>query len=53
MQKLELNFIDGENAENICMMDDWLGYFDRDVMAHISFGKHYGFLDQERNVNNL
>lgn len=24
-----------------------------DVMANISFGKHYGFIDEERDVENL
>ncbi|KAF3763420.1 cytochrome P450 [Cryphonectria parasitica EP155] len=53
IQKLETNFVDGENAGKVCMMDVWLGYFAWDVTANISFGRHYGFLDQERDVDSL
>ena len=33
--------------------DDWLGFFAWDVTANISFGRHYGFIDQGQDVNNL
>lgn len=50
MHKLETKFVD---ADQVCMMDDWLAYFAWDVTANISFGHHYGFIDQEKDVNNL
>ncbi|TVY47545.1 Cytochrome P450 monooxygenase [Lachnellula occidentalis] len=48
--KLGAKFAD---VGNKCMMDEWLGYFAWDVMANISFGKHYGFIDEEKDVKNL
>lgn len=51
--KIESNFVDGENAGTVCMMDKWLAYFAWDVTANISFGRHYGFIDQEKDVDNL
>ncbi|CAN8105531.1 unnamed protein product [Discula destructiva] len=53
LAKLESKFVDGKNAGAVCMMDDWLGYFAWDVTAKISFGRHYGFLDAEKDVDNL
>ncbi|KAI1498837.1 benzoate 4-monooxygenase cytochrome P450 [Biscogniauxia marginata] len=51
--KLGEKFADGTRPANICPMDDWLGYFAWDVTANISFGRHYGFIDQEKDVDNL
>ncbi|KAI7537712.1 benzoate 4-monooxygenase cytochrome-like protein P450 [Hortaea werneckii] len=38
---------------NVCKMDDWLASFAWDVTANVTFGRHYGFIEQERDVNNL
>lgn len=35
------------------MMDEWLSFFAWDVTANISFGRHYGFLDAGKDVDNL
>lgn len=51
--KLESKFVDGKAAGTVCMIDDWVGYFAWDVTANISFGKHYGFIDAEKDVDNL
>ncbi|KAH6645467.1 benzoate 4-monooxygenase cytochrome P450 [Truncatella angustata] len=51
--KLESNFVDGSNAGKICMMDDWLGHFAWDVMGNLTFGKEYGFLDEQKDVQDL
>ena len=48
--KLDKLFVEGKK---VCAMDEWLGYFAWDVTANFTFGRHYGFLDQERDVNNL
>ncbi|PSR82638.1 cytochrome P450 [Coniella lustricola] len=47
-----LQKLDSHNGE-ICQMDEWLGYFAWDVTAKISFGRPYGFLEQEKDVDNL
>ncbi|KAH8812220.1 putative cytochrome P450 [Xylogone sp. PMI_703] len=51
--KLGAKFADGLNIGKTCMMDDWLAFFAWDVAANISFGRHYGFIDQEKDVDNL
>ncbi|KAJ5714927.1 uncharacterized protein N7483_012108 [Penicillium malachiteum] len=53
VDKLSLKFIDGENANKICPADEWIGFFAWDVTANFSFGRHYGFIDQEKDVDNL
>lgn len=50
VHKLQTNFVD---EKKVCMMDDWIGYFAWDVTANISFGRDYGFLDQEKDVDHL
>ncbi|KAL4788212.1 cytochrome P450 [Aspergillus varians] len=37
----------------VCPADQWIGYFAWDVTANFSFGRHYGFIDQEKDVDNL
>ncbi|KAI7216642.1 benzoate 4-monooxygenase cytochrome-like protein P450 [Hortaea werneckii] len=37
----------------VCKMHDWLAFFAWDVTANVTFGRHYGFIEQERDVNNL
>ncbi|KAL4881373.1 cytochrome P450 [Aspergillus karnatakaensis] len=37
----------------VCPADEWIGYFAWDVTANISFGRHYGFIDQEKDVDSL
>ncbi|KAJ5907895.1 hypothetical protein N7495_000577 [Penicillium taxi] len=53
VDKLALRFVDGENAGKVCPMDEWIGFFAWDVTANFSFGRHYGFIDQEKDVDNL
>ncbi|KAK5089535.1 hypothetical protein LTR70_005929 [Exophiala xenobiotica] len=53
MERLGKEFAEGENDGKSCPGDDWLGYFAWDVTANISFGRHYGFIDQGKDVNNL
>lgn len=53
VHKLETRFVDGGNSGHMCMMDKWMGYFAWDVTANISFGRHYGFIDQEKDVDSL
>ncbi|EAW15320.1 cytochrome P450 [Aspergillus clavatus NRRL 1] len=50
--KLRARFT-GSNGRTICPIDEWLGYFAWDVTANISFGRHYGFIEQEKDVDNL
>ncbi|KAI9367489.1 cytochrome P450 [Aspergillus egyptiacus] len=49
VDKLSAKFAGGQ----VCPADDWIGYFAWDVTANISFGRHYGFIDQEKDVDNL
>ncbi|KAL3470530.1 cytochrome P450 [Aspergillus californicus] len=49
VDKLGARFAKGQ----VCPVDDWIGYFAWDVTANISFGRHYGFIDQEKDVDNL
>ncbi|KAJ5324198.1 hypothetical protein N7476_002798 [Penicillium atrosanguineum] len=51
--KLAAKFVDGANAGTICPADEWIGFFAWDVTANFSFGRHYGFIDQEKDVDNL
>ncbi|KKA18016.1 Uncharacterized protein T310_8041 [Rasamsonia emersonii CBS 393.64] len=53
VNKLAAKFVDGANAGKTCPIDEWLGYFAWDVTANVSFGRHYGFIDQEKDVDNL
>lgn len=53
ISKLESKYVDRDNAGTVCMMDEWISYFAWDVTANISFGRHYGFIEQEKDVNNL
>ncbi|CAG8006660.1 unnamed protein product [Penicillium olsonii] len=50
VDKLSLRFVD---CGKVCPMDEWIGFFAWDVTANFSFGRHYGFLDQEKDVDNL
>ncbi|KAL4741810.1 cytochrome P450 [Aspergillus similis] len=49
VDKLTARFGGGE----VCPADEWIGYFAWDVTANFSFGRHYGFIDQEKDVDNL
>ncbi|KAL4962846.1 cytochrome P450 [Aspergillus stella-maris] len=49
VDKLSSKFGAGE----VCPADEWIGYFAWDVTANFSFGRHYGFIDQEKDVDNL
>ncbi|KAJ5653409.1 hypothetical protein N7490_000412 [Penicillium lividum] len=53
VDKLALRFVDGQNAGKVCPVDEWIGFFAWDVTANFSFGRHYGFIDQEKDVDNL
>ncbi|CAI7588358.1 unnamed protein product [Penicillium manginii] len=53
VEKVALKFVDGDNAGTVCPADDWIGFFAWDVTANFSFGRHYGFIDQEKDVDNL
>ncbi|KAJ5342086.1 hypothetical protein N7541_011210 [Penicillium brevicompactum] len=53
VDKIALRFVDGDCAGKVCPADEWIGFFAWDVTANFSFGRHYGFLDQERDVDNL
>ncbi|KAL5340520.1 cytochrome P450 [Aspergillus crustosus] len=51
------NFVDkvGDrfSGGKVCPAAEWIGYFAWDVTANISFGRHYGFIDQEKDVDSL
>ncbi|KAL3491635.1 cytochrome P450 [Aspergillus germanicus] len=49
VDKLSAKFGGGQ----VCPADEWIGYFAWDVTANISFGRHYGFIDQEKDVDSL
>ncbi|KAJ5231522.1 uncharacterized protein N7469_006110 [Penicillium citrinum] len=51
--KVASKFVDGENAGKVWPADEWIGFFAWDVTANFSFGRHYGFIDQEKDVDNL
>ncbi|KAJ3526444.1 hypothetical protein NM208_g11184 [Fusarium decemcellulare] len=40
-------------TDEVCKMDDWVAYFAWDVAANISFGRHYGFMEQSRDVEGI
>ncbi|THV55984.1 hypothetical protein BGAL_0001g00460 [Botrytis galanthina] len=50
IDKLSANFADESKT---CMVDDWLAYFAWDAVANISFGRPFGLIDQERDVDNI
>ena len=41
------------NTNDTCMMDDWLTYYAWDGAANVSFGQHYGFLEQGADVGGM
>ncbi|KAH8689149.1 cytochrome P450 [Talaromyces proteolyticus] len=53
VNKLATKFVTGSNLGRPCAIDEWLAYFAWDVTANVSFGRHYGFIDQEKDVDNL
>ncbi|KGO53203.1 Cytochrome P450 [Penicillium expansum] len=53
VDKLALRFVDGDNAGKVCPADEWIGFFAWDVTANYSFGQHYGFIDQEKDVSQI
>ncbi|ESZ98305.1 benzoate 4-monooxygenase cytochrome P450 [Sclerotinia borealis F-4128] len=50
IEKLSTSFAD---VSKTCMMDDWLAYFAWDVTANVNFGRPFGFIDQEKDVDDL
>ncbi|KAF2768767.1 cytochrome P450 [Teratosphaeria nubilosa] len=50
VEKLDEKYI---KAGKTCMMDDWIAYFAWDVTANLTFGRHYGFIERETDVDNL
>lgn len=67
--KLDEKFVDGPSKGKVCMMDDWLGWclltllfccrklancaVAWDSMANVTFGRHYGFIEKEQDVDGL
>ncbi|KAM5351200.1 hypothetical protein ACJ41O_003923 [Fusarium nematophilum] len=52
--KLDKRFVAASGSEcKVCMMEDWLAYLAWDTMANVAFGRHYGFLDQEGDVEDM
>ncbi|WAO88678.1 Hypothetical protein NCS54_00603600 [Fusarium falciforme] len=51
--KLNEKFVDGPSKGKMCMMDDWLGWLAWDSMANVTFGRHYGFIEKEQDVDGL
>ncbi|OAA38812.1 Cytochrome P450 [Metarhizium rileyi] len=52
VNKLGCKFADVDSGK-VCMMDDWLTYFAWDFAANVTFGKHYGFLDEEKDIRGM
>lgn len=46
IQQATQRFADG----SICMMEQWLDYLSWDAATNTAFGKHYGFLEQGKDV---
>ena len=53
MTRIGETFAAGPGAGTTFAGDEWLSFFAWDVTANISFGRHYGFIDQGKDVNNL
>ncbi|KAG8410033.1 hypothetical protein J3458_019104 [Metarhizium acridum] len=53
VHKLGNKFADDPNPDTVCMMDDWLTYFAWDFAANVTFGEHYGFIEEERDVQGM
>ncbi|KAG6017458.1 hypothetical protein E4U43_001143 [Claviceps pusilla] len=53
--KLGTAFADATSGAepSLCMMDDWLTYFAWDFAANVSFGRHYGFIEQGKDVEGM
>jgi cytochrome P450 len=51
LARVQLRFVD--DAGRVCMMDDWVTYFAWDVAANVSFGRTYGFIEEERDVEGI
>ncbi|KAI6779237.1 uncharacterized protein J7T54_007764 [Emericellopsis cladophorae] len=37
----------------VCMMDNWLAYFAWDAAANVSFGRHYGFIEEGEDIGGI
>ncbi|KAK9441613.1 Cytochrome P450 [Metarhizium brunneum] len=53
VHKLGNNFAEDPNPDTVCMMEDWLTYFAWDFAANVTFGEHYGFIEEERDVQGM
>ncbi|KAG5948920.1 hypothetical protein E4U53_006106 [Claviceps sorghi] len=53
--KLGTAFADAtsDSRPPICMMDDWLTYFAWDFAGNVSLGRHYGFIEQGKDVDGM
>ncbi|KAM0436684.1 hypothetical protein ACHAPT_002393 [Fusarium lateritium] len=51
--KLNEKFVDVPSGGRVCMMDDWLAWLAWDSMANVTFGRHYGFIEKEQDVDGL
>ncbi|VUC35059.1 unnamed protein product, partial [Clonostachys rosea] len=37
----------------VCMLEDWISYYAWDAAANVSFGRHYGFMEEGKDVGNI
>ncbi|KAK4126023.1 cytochrome P450 [Parathielavia appendiculata] len=37
----------------VCPVDDWVAYYAWDAVANVSFGRHYGFIEQGSDVESM
>ncbi|KAF4461115.1 Cytochrome P450 [Fusarium albosuccineum] len=51
--QLDEKFFKGSSSGGPCKMDEWLAYLAWDTMANVTFGRHYGFVDQGLDVDGL
>ncbi|CAI6084535.1 unnamed protein product [Clonostachys chloroleuca] len=38
---------------DVCMLEDWISYYAWDAAANVSFGRHYGFMNEGRDVGSI
>ena len=53
LECLDKRFVQGNNANKICDMDNYLHYFSWDVIAEVTFSKRMGFLENAKDVDNM
>ncbi|KAI9897728.1 hypothetical protein N3K66_007584 [Trichothecium roseum] len=53
VRRIEAGWLSGGGQTRVVPMDEWLGYFAWDSICKITYGQHYGFIEQGRDVDGV